>query len=87
VSIHSHVDPPAFNSLRRTGHERAFAVTLSKDHSDRWHWQVDFAIAYRHGETFARWHRTGTAATRREAWAAAVAVVDDEQTQGWRDVA
>lgn len=27
MSIHSHVDPPAFNSLRRTGHERAFTVS------------------------------------------------------------
>lgn len=78
-------DTAAYASLRNTGHERAFAVTLSKDHSDRWHWRVDFAIAYRHGECYARWHRNGTASTRREAWADAVAVVDDEQTTGWRD--
>jgi hypothetical protein len=79
TSLYRTTEPPPSTSLRRTGHVRAFSVTLSKDHAGRWHWQVDWAVQYPSG-SMARWERTGAATTRRAAWDAAIKEVEEERT-------
>ncbi len=92
TSLYRTTEPPTYTSLRRTGHARAFSVTMSKDHAGRWHWQVDWAVQYpsEHWQvdwavqypsgSMARWERTGAANTRKAAWDAALKEVEDERT-------
>ena len=79
TSLYRTTEPPPYTSLRRTGHARAFSVTLSKDHAGRWHWQVDCALQYP-SWSMARWERSGAANTRKAAWDAALKEVEDERT-------